>query len=340
MESVRLSLDEATELVVSALVANRVSESNARSVAAALVAAEADGQSGHGLSRVPGYAAQAGSGKVNGTAAPTIARPASALLRIDANSGFAYPAIDLACEQLPNLVKTTGVATACIFNSHHFGQAGAHAERLALHGLVALVLSNSPKAMSFWGGSEPMLGTNPIAFAVPRAAAAPLVIDLALSKVARGKIVAAKRDGESIPEDWALDANGQPTDDPAAALAGSMLPIGDAKGAALALMVEILTAALTGSNFGYEASSFFEADGPPPHIGHTVIVFQPNLTSGERFAERIANIIGAIEITEGARLPGLSRLSCRQDAARNGLEIPALLYRDIEKKIDTGISHG
>ena len=243
--------------------------------------------------------------------------------------------MDVACETLLDIVKVTGVASACIYNSHHLGQAGAHAERLANEGLVALVLTNSPKAINFWGGREPMMGTNTIAFAAPRLNAEPLVIDLALSRVARGKILAAKNAGKKIPDSWALNANGEPTDDPAEAMQGSMLPIGDAKGAALVLMVELLAAALTGSNFGYEASSFFDATGDSPGIGHTIIVFDPAMTSGGRFAERMDNIVAAIENTDGARLPGMTRLERRQRAAQGGMEISGALYKDIETIIGT-----
>ena len=334
--SKRLTLTEAENLCVRALLASNVSEANARSTASALVAAEADGQKGHGLSRIPSYAAQALSGKVDGHAAPTLSRPGTALIRVNANSGLAYPAIDIASETLLELVKVTGVASACIHNSHHLGQAGAHAEQLANAGLVALVFTNSPKAINFWGGRNPMMGTNPIAFAAPRADGAPLVIDLALSKVARGKILAAKNAGEKIPDSWALNANGEPTDDPAEAMQGSMLPIGDAKGAALVLIVELLAAALTGSNFGYEASSFFEAEGDSPGIGHTIVVFDPAMTSGGRFAERMGHIIAAIERTDGARLPGTTRLENRQKATKAGVEISSALYQDIESIIESG----
>ncbi len=199
-DTLGLTLAEAEDLCTAALRASNTSLINARSTAKALVLAEADGQKGHGLSRVPSYSAQALSGKVDGNAVPTLQRPGTALIRVDSKSGFAYPAIDLACETLPKIVAVTGVACACFHNSHHLGQAGAHAERLALAGLVTLVLSNSPKAINFWGGRAPMMGTNPIAFAAPRANNAPLVIDLALSKVARGKILAAKNAGEKIPE--------------------------------------------------------------------------------------------------------------------------------------------
>jgi len=335
-ESVRLTIAEAEELCIRALLASNVNEANARSTATALVHAEADGQKGHGLSRIPSYSGQAISGKVDGLAAPTLSRPGTALIRVNAQSGFAYPAMDMAIETLPTIANLTGVASACIYNSHHLGQAGAHAERLASAGLVALVFSNSPKAINFWGGRGPMMGTNPIAFAAPRTDAAPLVIDLALSKVARGKILAAKNAGEKIPDSWALNADGDPTDDPAEAMQGSMLPIGDAKGAALVLMVEILAAALTGSNFGYEASSFFEAEGDSPGIGHTIIVFDPAMSSGGSFAERMDNVIAAIEHTDGARLPGTTRLENRQKAIDDGLLITPALHEQITAIANSG----
>ena len=331
-----LTLADAEALCTRALAASNTSSANARSTAKALVRAEADGQHGHGLSRVPSYAAQAASRKVDGMATPTVERVAPALLRVDAASGFAYPAIDLVCESLPVVVRDTGVAAAAIHNSHHLGQAGAHAERLADDGLVAIVLTNSPKAITFWGGSQPMMGTNPIAFAAPRGAGEPLVIDMSLSKVARGKVLAAKRAGDAIPDSWALDAEGNATTDPEKAMHGSMLPIGDAKGAALVLMVEILTAALTGSQFGYEASSFFDAEGKPPHVGHLVIVFDPERTSGGSFGARIDDILGRIEETDGARIPGTSRLASRARAAAEGLEIPAALYAEINSIVDDG----
>jgi (2R)-3-sulfolactate dehydrogenase (NADP+) len=316
--------------------ASNVGEANAHSTAKALVHADADGQKGHGLSRIPSYSGQALSGKVDGLAVPSLSRPGTALIRVNAKSGFAYPAMDLAAETLPAIAAVTGVASACIYNSHHLGQAGAQAERLANAGLVALVFTNSPKAINFWGGRDPMMGTNPIAFAAPRTNAEPLVIDLALSKVARGKVLAAKNAGEKIPDSWALNADGKPTDDPAEALQGSMLPIGDAKGAALVLMVELLAAALTGSNFGYEASSFFDAEGDSPGIGHTIIVFDPAMSSGGRFAERMDNIVTAIDRTDGARMPGTTRLEYRQKSAQKGMVISRALYKDIETIIESG----
>ncbi len=329
-EAAVLSLEEARSLISRALAASGAAPKNAASVARALVAAEADGQIGHGLSRVPSYVAQLRAGKVDGRASPSVERIAPAVLRVDAGFGFAYPAFDRVIEDLPPIAGETGIALAAIVRSHHFGQAGAHCERLAERGLVALLLGNTPKAMAPWGGRAPLLGTNPIAFAAPMPeGASPLVIDLALSRVARGKILAAGRAGEPIPEGWALDKEGQSTTDPQAALAGTMLPIGEAKGAALALMVEIMSAALAGAHFGFEASSFLNADGPPPDVGQTVVAIDAARVSGGIFAERMATLATAFATEPGVRLPGSRRLWARAKAAREGLRVPPSLLAEI-----------
>jgi len=329
-DAVRLSLAEAETLAIAALCASRTSALNARPTARALVAAEADGQAGHGLSRVPAYALQARAGKVDGFATPQVAQVAGAALRVDGGFGFAYPAIDAALDALAPLARSQGIAVAAVHRSHHFGQAGAHAERLADRGLVALVLGNSPKAMAFWGGRRAMLGTNPLAFAAPLPAGAPpLVIDLALSVAARGKIVTAEKAGKPIPGDWAVDADGRPTTDAKAALAGTLLPIGGAKGGALALMIEILAAAVTGSAFGWEASSFFDDRGGPPNMGHVLIAIDPARLSAGAFEQRMTTLLEALAEEPGARLPGTRRLANRQRAAADGLTIPAALYAEI-----------
>jgi (2R)-3-sulfolactate dehydrogenase (NADP+) len=326
---VRLSLADAEALVVAALIANRTSDENARPTARALVAAEADGQKGHGLSRVASYAAQSRVGKVNGNAHPRLSQLKPGAVRIDADLGFAYPAIDLALASLGAIAKTQGIGVAAIHRSHHFGQAGAHAERLAAQGLIALVFANSPKAMAFWGGRKPMLGTNPIAFACPLRTGAPLVIDLALSVVARGKIVAAQKEGKTISPDWALDADGKPTTDAGAALKGTMLAIGGAKGSALALMVEILAAALTGGHFGWEASSVLDEHGPAPMLGHVIVAIDADALSGGTFIDRMDGLLKAVGEDPGVRLPGLRRLENRARAAKEGLALTPALHAEI-----------
>jgi len=325
----RLTLAEAHDLVVGALVASGTAEANAAAVAGALVAAEADGQKGHGLSRVASYAAQARSGKVRGKASPQMEQLSPSAVRIDAGAGFAFPALDLACRALVPMARGQVVALAAIHNSHHFGQGGYHVERLAAEGLVGLMLGNSPQAIAPWGGQRGLFGTNPIAMAAPRRSGAALVIDLSLAKVARGKVMAAAKVGEQIPEGWALDADGNPTRDPEAALGGTMVPMGEAKGAALAMMVEVLSATLVGANHGFEASSFFTAEGPAPAVGQLLVAIDPVPLSGGGFADRLEALIEALEEQPGARLPGTRRLAARAAAARDGLSVPAAVLSEI-----------
>ncbi len=326
--SVTLSPAAAEALAAAALVANRTAPAQAAAVARALVAAETDGQAGHGLVRVASYAAQARIGKIDGFATPTLTRTGKASLRVDAGHGFAYPALDLALAELVPLVRETGTASAGIYASHHIGQAGRAVERLAEQGLVALVVSNTPAAMAPAGGKRAMFGTNPLAFAAPLPGRAPLVIDMALSLVARAKIVAAQKAGTPIPADWATDAEGQPTTDAAAALKGALAPIGGAKGAALALMVEILCGALAGGQYGWEASAFLDDKGPPPAVGQVLLAFDPAAFAGADFLPRMGVLAAAI-VAEGGRLPGDRRLAARAKVAAEGLVLSAPLHDEI-----------
>ena len=319
-------------LIARALAASNTSAPNAASVARALAQAEIDGQKGHGLSRVPSYAAQARAGKVDGHAVPTLKRTRAATVMVDVAHGFAYPALDLAIAELPKIAAETGIAAAGFVRSHHFGVAGRHVERLAEQGLVALTVSNTPQAMAAWGGKRGVFGTNPIAFAAPRSTAPPVVVDMALTEVARGKIVTAAQKGEAIPVGWAVDKDGQPTTDAKAALAGTLIPAGGAKGAALALMVETLAVALTGANFAFEASSFLDASGPPPGAGQLLIAIDPGAFAGaDVFASRFSALAEAIEADEGARLPGTRRLALRAKAEASGVTVDAKLLADVEQ---------
>ena len=334
-----LSLDEATALVTTALMRCGASEANAASVARALVGAEADGLKGHGLSRVPSYGAQVRSGKVRGHATVTVTRPRPAIVALDAAHGFAYPALEAAVAHLPEVARAQGLAAAPIRRSHHCGAAGRPVEALAAEGLVAILFANTPAAMAPWGGSRAVFGTNPIAFACPMPGRAPVVVDLSTSKVARGNIVAAKGRGEPIPEGWALDADGHPTTDPDAALMGTMVPLGDAKGTALALMVELLAAGLTGANFAAEASSFLDSDGDPPGTGQLILAFDAAAFAADAL-ERFGVLASTIEAQDGARLPGTRRLVLRAGAAAEGLSVADALVADIRAIRASAVSEG
>jgi (2R)-3-sulfolactate dehydrogenase (NADP+) len=331
MSETNLSIESVINLVTGILESHKTSTENAGLVAKALVAAEIEGQKGHGLSRVASYAAQSKSGKVDGYAKPRVSKVADAAIRVDAQHGFAFPAFVLAAKELGEMAAKTGIAIAAIHNSHHCGVLGHHAEKLAQSGLMALVFSNSPKAMAPWGGKEAVYGTNPIAFAAPRKNQEPLVIDLSLSKVARGKVKVAFEKGQAIPVGWALDAQGNPTTDAGAAMDGTMLPMGDAKGATLVMMVEILAAALTASHFGFEASSFFAAEGPSPDIGQLIIAIAPGPLSSDAYYERMETLMSAILDQGGTRLPGSKRKELWETAEKNGIGIEEKMVESLMK---------
>lgn len=310
-ETVTISYDEARLLAMAAMRARGFGEPEATVTIEALLAAERDGLPSHGLSRLPFYLDQAASGKVTAAAVPEVDMD-GVVIRVDACHGLAFPAVAKGLEVGLECAAHFGLAAISISRSHHSGVAGTAVEQAARQGFMALAFSNAPAAMAAWGGSRPLYGTNPIAFACPRRDADPLLIDLSLSKVARGKVMLAKKQGKPVPDDWALDAAGQPTTDPDAALAGTMLPAGEAKGAALALMVELLTAGLSGSHFGFQASSFFDAEGEAPGIGQLILLFDPARFS-DGFVEHAETLFAAMQEEPGVRLPGERRYQRRRE---------------------------
>lgn len=323
----RLTLQEAEALARAALAAAGASAEMAAATARALVAAEAAGQAGHGLSRVPQYAAFLGNGRADGAAMPCIVNERGGAVLVDARHGLAYPALALAEREAAWRARAHGVAFAGVTNSHHSGAMGLPVARLAAQGLVALAFTNSPAAMPVPGGRRPLMGTNPVAAAFPRRGAAPLVVDMALSEVARGKIMVAAREGRPIPEGWALDAEGRPTTDAQAALSGAMLAMGGTKGALLAMVVELLCCALTGAAFGFEADSFFEDEGNRPRLGQAILAVDPGALGGaDAFAARLEAFVAAMAAEDGVRLPGSRRDSLAIRAADQGLDIPEALH--------------
>jgi (2R)-3-sulfolactate dehydrogenase (NADP+) len=223
------------------------------------------------------------------------------------------------------------VAFAGVTNSNHFGAAALHLKPVAEAGLVGLAFGNSPAAIAPWGGKTPLFGTNPIAAVFPRRDGSALTIDLSLSEVARGKIMVAKQQGKPIPEGWALDKEGRVTTDPAAALEGSMMPAGGVKGAMLALTVELLCCALTGAAFGFEADSFFVAEGNRPKIGQAFLALDPDALAGRQvYLERIETLISRMLEDEGVRLPGARREALADQAQREGIIVPDALHEQIK----------
>ena len=318
-----ISLNDARDLGQRVLTRHQVSHENAVVTIEALLRAEMQGIPSHGFSRAPYYAAQALVGKIDGFAEPQILRPRPGTILADARCGFAFRAIAESLPVAAQAAKENGVALLAINNSHHAGVLGLAAGDFARQGLLAMAFANSPAALAPYGGRKGTFGTNPMAMGCPRKNSPPLVIDISMGLMARGKILQAAEKGELIPEGAAVDAEGKPTRDPAKAFAGALLPFGGPKGYALALMVEIMAAVLPGAALAVEASSLFTAEGPSPRIGQSFLIMDPAATAGEHFTERLDTLLHFITDQEGVRLPGDRRIALEAAAqAKGAIDLP------------------
>ncbi|MFZ9347058.1 MAG: Ldh family oxidoreductase [Burkholderiaceae bacterium] len=297
----------------------------------ALILAEAQGLASHGISRVPMYLAHVAHGRVDPKAEPVVMRQTASAALVDAANGFAFPACEMAVNSAIEKARDTGIAIGAVTNSHHFGVAGNHLMAMADAGLVGLAMGNSPAAMPAWGGKQAIFGTNPIAAIFPRQDSTPILVDLSLSEVARGKIMVAAKNGTPIPEGWALDAQGKPTTDAKAALTGMMLPMGGVKGAMLAMTVELLVTALTGAQFGAEADSFFVDAGNQPKLGQAFIAINPDALAGRLVYEsRLNALVKAMLNDAEVRLPGTRRFHLADQAMESGFDLPDALIAQIQ----------
>ncbi len=325
-----IQIPELSRLAQAALERAGASAAMAASTARALVTADAQGLASHGVSRVPQYAGFLANGRADGKAVASVSRSKGGAVLVDAGNGLAFPACDLAIAEAITRAREFGVAIAGVTNSHHFGVAAYHLEAVAKSGCVGIAMGNSPSAMPMAGGTRPLFGTNPIAAIFPRKNGSPISIDLSLSEVARGKIMVAAQKGEAIPLGWALDKHGQPTTDAKAALEGMMVPAGGTKGAMLALMVELMVVALTGAQFGFEADSFFVAEGNRPKLGQAFIVIDPNALAGnDVYYERVETLLTAMLADEDVRVPGYRRNQLATKATVNGTTIPDALLAQL-----------
>jgi (2R)-3-sulfolactate dehydrogenase (NADP+) len=326
----RLSLGQLRELARRSLMRAGADATMASTTADALVYADARGLSSHGVARVAQYAAHLSNGRADGNAQPRIVASRGGAALVSAGSGLAYAACALAVDEAIARAREFGVALVGVTDSHHYGVAGFHLAPVGVAGMVGVALSNSPAAMPVAGGKRPLLGTNPIAAVFPRAHDFPLLIDMSLSEVARGKLMIAAKGGMPIPLGWALDAEGVPTTDARAGLEGSMLAMGGAKGAMLALVVELLVTTLTGAALGFEASTFFVDEGNRPRMGHAFLVVDPGALAGRPvYDERIETLVSAMTGEPGVRLPGERREALAKKAGVDGVEISSQLHEQL-----------
>ncbi|HYH42605.1 MAG TPA: Ldh family oxidoreductase [Burkholderiales bacterium] len=324
-----ISISDLTDLTARALKRAGASKSTAFATARALVAADTEGLSGHGVSRTALYAQHLREGRVDGKAKAAIVKRKGATCLVDARGGLAYAAAAIAVTQAIERARRYGVSFCGVTNSHHFGAAGYHLAPIAEAGLIGLAFTNSPAAINAWGGKSAFYGTNPIAAVFPRLGEPPIVIDLSLTEVVRGKIMLYAKEGKPIPVGWALDRDGQPTTSAQAALTGSLSAIGGMKGTMLAMMVEVLCCAVTGAAFSFENDSYFEPGGKP-RIGHALLAIDPDaLAGGEAYLERVEILVSRMLEQDGVRLPGSRRHTSSSNARASGIQVPDGLHAEL-----------
>lgn len=325
-----LTLAEIEKLSHDALVAAGTSPENAAPLAKATAMTEADGVASHGLAYIPIYAEHVQCGKVDGHAKPVLTQPKPSVVKVDAATGFAHSAIDLGFEKLIPAAKEQGVAVLAVNNSYNCGVLGVHTQRLAQAGLMGIGFTNAPASIAPTGGAIPVVGTNPFSISAPGPEGqAEVLIDQSASTIAKSEVMKHAREGKPVPEGWVLDAEGNPTTDPDAGLKGSMVPSGGYKGVGVALMVEMMAAAMSGATLGKDASPFSGTKGGPPKTGQFFIAIDPEATSGGAFASQLAALTAAVRAESGVRVPGDGRGAKRVNAAKEGVAVNAATLQKI-----------
>lgn len=300
---VQVSLNDIKETVQAALLSHGAEAFAAAEVARAVTAAESVGNKICGLYYVESYCQQLKSGRVKGGVTPTVTTPRSATVHVDAHFGFAQPAFAYGLPVALDAARQTGIATLAVGHAHTCTSLGYFTEQIARAGFIGIGFTNASPIVAAPGGKTRVIGTNPIAFSVPDGdGGIAMQFDQSTTTVALGKITMAKAAGEMIPEGWAVDAAGQPTTDPEAALKGSLVSMGGYKGWGFGLMAEILAAGMTGGVLSRDVKPLKAPEGPPHDLGQYYIVIDPSASTD--FADRLAGLSAAATADEGARMPG------------------------------------
>ncbi|PFH13611.1 Ldh family oxidoreductase [Burkholderia sp. JKS000303] len=328
---VNLSLNQVYDLAFRVLTSNGMADEHARAIARVITAGQRDECHSHGIYRLLVCVRSLREGKLVGDAVPRISEPTPAIVRVDAGFGYSQLAFELGSKILVEKARVSGIAALVINNCFHFSALWPEVEALAAEGLAALAVTPSHSWVAPAGGTKPVFGTNPIAFAWPRPGAFPFVFDFATSAIARGDIELHRRAGKPLPPGWALDDEGQPTTDPAAALKGAMLTFGGHKGSALSAMVELLAGPLLGDLTSLASQQFDEGVGATPCHGELVLAFDPGIFGGDRRAqgERYAEQMFDAIVGQGARLPSQRRFDARARSEAHGVHVPAQLHADV-----------
>lgn len=324
MTQVRISCDDLAVLLAAIFRKHGCNDEVATILAANMAGAERDGAHSHGIFRVNGNLGSLDSGWVDGKAVPVLDDVAPGMLRGDGRNGFSLPLLEAARAPLMAKAKTNGIAVLTVRNAHHFSAVWPDIEPFAREGFVALAMVNSMASVVPHGGHRKLYGTNPMGFAAPRARGEPLVFDQASSGWSNGDVQIARREGRMLPEGIGVDRDGKPTTDPEAVLeGGALLPFGGHKGSSIAMLMEIMGAALAGGDYSFEIDWSGHPGAATPHGGQTYILIDPSRGQVRTFTERMERLITAIHDAGQDRLPGDRRYANRRESMLHGIVIPA-----------------
>ncbi|NOU97396.1 Ldh family oxidoreductase [Paenibacillus sp. LMG 31456] len=334
---------EALRKFSTAVFAKSLPEQEAAIVADNLVDADLLGVESHGVSRIPGYLKRMEQGLIEKCTSITLTAETPTTAMYDAGNGWGQVVSVKAMQTAIEKAKTYGTAFVGVNNSNHIGTCSYYTRMAATEGCIGIAMTNTSAMMVPFGANEPSLGTNPISFAVPTGKGkAPVVLDMATSNVARGKIILAKTKGDKIPEGWAVTKDGEPTTDPIEALEGFLLPMGS-KGSGLAIMVDILSGVLTGALFGKRVPRMYE-DPEPQRIGHFFGVIKVGAFMEEQeFFRRIQEKIDETVNSKPAKgfdrvyMPGEIEALNMKKQLSEGIVLSPAVFRDLEQ---TGKQYG
>ncbi|KAJ9165737.1 Malate/L-lactate dehydrogenase [Coniochaeta hoffmannii] len=306
LKTVHVRHEDAQAFAQAILQANGVSKDNAAIIASGLVQADLRGVDSHGINRIPSYMSRVRNGVLDPAAKPTLTQVTPVVGLVDGHNGFGFPAAHLAMATAISMAQQFGIGMVSVRHSNHFGMSAWIVRQAVEADMMSLVFTNSSPALPVWGGREKLMGVSPIACGAPAGSGKPFILDMAPSVAARGKIYKALRRGETIPGDWALDGDGKPTDDPARALEGVMLPMGGPKGSALAVMMDVFSGVLSGSAFAGGVTGPYDMS-KPGDVGHFLVAIKPDLfMSLDEFKGRMDTLYQRVVSAE--KMHGVDRI--------------------------------
>ncbi len=333
-------VEDLRRLCVAVLTLEGMEAVDATIVADALLRADLESASSHGISRLPLYVSLLKEGRIN--ARPNITTVEQGpVLKVDGDHGAGQVVATRALEQGIQKAKATGLVGIAIRRSNHFGAAAYYCQKACDANMILIAMTNSPPGIPPWGGARPFFGTNPIAFGFPVQDGPPVIVDMSTSVVARGKIILAAKKGEQIPPGWAINQDGVETTNPEEALKGAMLPIAGAKGYALAMAVEILSGILTGAAFGPHVQNYFQPNLPPSNVGHFFILLDiQQWMPLNMYFDRMRQLIDELKNVPRAKgfdailYPGERRHQSYVTQLRRGVALPENVVAELNKLAD------